>query len=165
MGGNRVGSVIPRERRNLFVDGRDGFDLALLRLLFDEFMGGLPELPEPEDVDPLRLQKASEGVLFSLYSEVAVFASQYDVPGDLLWDVVVDWVIADDLGRDRTPVELFMPEKGGPELTVVQNGMDDMPCCSPGHLAEARAVRLSKDCHTGGDASSFHPEGSESGVP
>jgi hypothetical protein len=127
MGRNRVGSAGPRKRRRLFVNGRDGFDGVLLRLLFDGFMRDLPDLPEPEDIDPLRLQKAGEGVLFSLYSEVGVFGAHYDVPVDLLWGVVVDWLVADDMGSERAPVEFFIPEKRGPEAFVVREGAEILP--------------------------------------
>jgi hypothetical protein len=115
---NPVDSARPGLRRGTFVDGGGRLvDGVLFLVLFDEFMRNLPQLPVPEaeDVDPLRLQKAGEGVLFSLYSEVGVFSDHYDVPVDLLWGLVVDWVVSDHMGTERTPVEFLIPGKGGRE--------------------------------------------------
>src|SRR5580704_10903638 len=101
MGKNRVAPPRPRPGGDTFSDGMGGpIDRVLFLKLFDAFMQNLPEMPvlEAEDVDPHRLQKAGEGVLFSFYSEVGVFADHYEVPGDLLWGLVVDWVISDHVG-------------------------------------------------------------------
>ena len=98
--------------RGVVLDGRaERDDDRSFQLLFRRFMRNLPQLPVPEDqdVDILGLQKAGKGVLFTLYSEVGVFADVYDVPADLLWVVVVDWIVSDHTGRQRTPVELLVP--------------------------------------------------------
>jgi len=141
MGKDRVGSPRPRQGCTAFVDGRGGLVNGVLFLvLFDEFMRNLPDLPvlEAEDVDPLRLQKAGEGVLFSLYREVGVFADHYDVPVDLLWGLVVDWVVSDHMGTERTPVEFLVLEKEEPERPVVRSGTDVVPICPSAPLTEAQ---------------------------
>jgi|SRR5580693_8177155 hypothetical protein len=130
MGKSRICSAGPRDRRSPFVDAL--LNRVLLQELFAEYLRNLPELPEPEDIDFLRLQKAGEGVLFSLYSEVGVFADHYQVPGDLLWDLVVDWVVADHMGTERTPahlLELLIPEKITPEPSGARSREDDARAC------------------------------------
>jgi hypothetical protein len=79
---------------------------------------------EVEDVDHLWLQKAGEAVLFSVYSEVGVFADDYEFPVDLLWGVVVDWVVSDHMGTERTPVEFLVPERGRPDDGLRISGRD-----------------------------------------
>jgi hypothetical protein len=127
MGRDRVGSPRPRQSRNICVDGRGGLvDSVLFLVLFDEFMRNLPDLPvlEAEDIDPARLQRAGEGVLFSLYEEVGVFADHYDVPVGLVWGLVVDWVVSDHMGTERTPVEFLVPERGRPDDGLRISGRD-----------------------------------------
>ncbi|MGC1414163.1 MAG: hypothetical protein WA817_02710 [Candidatus Acidiferrum sp.] len=120
MGKDRLDSPRPPQTRSIFVDERGGsVDRVLFLALFDKFMQDLPEPPalEADDVDPVRLQKAGEGVLFSLSSEVGVFADHYGVPVDTLWGLVLDWVVSDHLGAERTPAEFLIPEKKGSQRT------------------------------------------------
>jgi hypothetical protein len=141
MGKDRVGSPRPREGRNIFVGGSDGMVSGVLFLvLFDEFMRDLPDLPvlETESIYPLRLQRAGEGVLFSLYEEVGVFADHYGVPVDLVWGVVVDWVVSDHMGTKRTPVEFLVLEKEQPKRPLVRSGTDVVPICPSVPLTEAQ---------------------------
>jgi hypothetical protein len=140
MAKDRVGSPRPGHGCNISVDGRGGVaDSVLFLVLFDEFMRNLPELPvrEVEDIDPSRLRKAGEGVLFSLYSEVGVFADHYDVPADFLWSLVVDWVVSDHMGTERTPADFLIPEKEKPEKSVVRDEMHVVPTCLSAPLTEA----------------------------
>jgi hypothetical protein len=46
-----------------------------------------------------------------LYCEVAVSADHFEVPGDVLWDVLVQWIVADHMGWDRTPPHFFIVDK------------------------------------------------------
>jgi len=140
MAKDRVGSPRPRHGRNISIDGRGRVvDGVLFLVLFDEFMRNLLELPvlEAEDIDPLRLQKAGEGVLFSLHSEVGVFADHYDVPADVLWSLVVDWVVSDHIGTERTPAVFLIPEKAKSEQSVVRDEVDVVPTCLSASLTEA----------------------------
>lgn len=64
-----------------------------------------------EQIDPLRVEKACLQTIRQFYYEVALSADHYDVPGDVLWDVLVHWVVSDHMGRVRTPPHLFIVER------------------------------------------------------
>jgi hypothetical protein len=117
MGRNRVGSPRPCHDRCTFADGCGGLIERVFLELFDAFMRNPREMPAPgaEDVDSLCLQRAGEGVLFSLYSEIGVFADHYGVPVDVLWGLVADWVVSDHMGSERTPAEFLIPGKDEPK--------------------------------------------------
>jgi hypothetical protein len=65
----------------------------------------------PEQVDPLCLEQACVQTIRQLYYEVAVSADNFDVPGDVLLDILVHWIVSDLMGWDRTPPHLFIVEK------------------------------------------------------
>jgi len=71
----------------------------------------LPADHEPEPVDPLVLQHASEIALTTLYYEIEALAGNYELPGDILWEVVADWIVADQMGTKRTPAEYLIPDE------------------------------------------------------
>jgi hypothetical protein len=87
-----------------------------LMVLFEWFTQNLSSfaIEEPEEIDPACVEKAGEGVLHSLYCDVGVFSDTHRVPGDLLWSVVVNWVVSDHMGVERTPVKSLISEKEGP---------------------------------------------------
>jgi len=63
--------------------------------------------PITEQIDPLCLEQACVQTIRELHYEVAVSADQYDVPGDVLWEVLVHWIVSDRMGWDRTPSHFF----------------------------------------------------------
>jgi|HubBroStandDraft_1064217.scaffolds.fasta_scaffold114711_2 hypothetical protein len=65
----------------------------------------------PEQVDPLCLEQACAQSIRELYCEVAVFADHFDVPGDVLLDILGHWIVSDLMGWDRTPPHFFTLEK------------------------------------------------------
>jgi hypothetical protein len=64
-----------------------------------------------EQIDPLLLEQACMQTIRQFYYEVALSADHYDVPGDVLWDVLVRWVVSDHMGWARTPPHLFIVER------------------------------------------------------
>jgi hypothetical protein len=68
----------------------------------------------PEQADPLCLEQACIQAMRQLYYEVAVSADQFDVPGDVLLDILANWIVSDLMGWDRTPPHLFIVEKALP---------------------------------------------------
>ena len=88
--------------------GRD-FARAVLDGIARDFPQRLA--PITEQIDPLCLEKACVQTIRQLYYEVAIAADQYDVPGDVLWDVLIHWIVSDHMGWDRTPLHFFVAEK------------------------------------------------------
>lgn len=81
---------------------------------FVAIMQNLVVLPIPElsqELDPLSVEKAADGILFELYHEIQSYADQYDLPGETLWKVVVDWMVSDQMGWERTPVAILVPNE------------------------------------------------------
>jgi hypothetical protein len=68
-------------------------------------------VPITEQIDPICLEQACVQTIRQLHYEVSVSADHFDVPGDVLWDVLVHWIVADHMGWDRTPPHLFIVEK------------------------------------------------------
>lgn len=65
----------------------------------------------PEQLDPLCLEQACVQTIRQLYYEVAVSADHFDVPGDVLWEVLVHWIVSDHMGWDRAPIYFFILKK------------------------------------------------------
>jgi len=65
----------------------------------------------PEQVDPLCLEQACAQTIRQLYYEVAVSADNFDVPGNVLLDILAHWIVSDLMGWDRTPPHIFIAEK------------------------------------------------------
>jgi hypothetical protein len=66
----------------------------------------------PEQIDPLCLEQACLWTIRQLHYEVAVSADHFDVPGDVLLDVLAHWFVSDFMGWDRTPSHFFIVERG-----------------------------------------------------
>jgi len=67
---------------------------------------------DPEEIDPLCLYQACQGVLIELYSNIKVYAEQYCVPEDALTVMVTDWLVSKRVGVEPLPATFFIPEKG-----------------------------------------------------
>ena len=63
----------------------------------------------PGAADPLCLEQACEGLMVALRSDIQTYAEQYGVPDDLLEALMVDWLVSDAMGKERTPSASFMP--------------------------------------------------------
>ena len=61
--------------------------------------------------DPLCLEQACEGLMVALRSDIQAFANQFGVPDDLLESMLVDWLVSDAMGTDRTPSALLAPDE------------------------------------------------------
>jgi hypothetical protein len=88
-----------------------GRDFA--RKVLDGMAQSFPQrlAPIPEQIDPICLGQACMQTIRQLYCEVAVSADHFEVPGDVLWDVLVQWIVADHMGWDRTPPHFFIVDK------------------------------------------------------
>lgn len=60
--------------------------------------------------DMLSVEQACEGVMHDLRCNIQTYAEQYYVPDDLLEAMLVDWLVSDRMGSDRTPPRYFVPE-------------------------------------------------------
>jgi len=67
---------------------------------------------DPEEIDPLCLCQAFQGVLIELYSNIKVYAEQYCVPEDALTAMLTDWLVSKRMGVEPLPATFFIPEKG-----------------------------------------------------
>ena len=65
----------------------------------------------PGAPDPLCIEQACEGLMFSLRSNIQTYAEQFGVPDDLLEQMLVDWLVSDAMGKERAPSRFFIPEE------------------------------------------------------
>lgn len=80
--------------------------------LLNLFMEGLSIPPDavPEPIDPGVVGNAASWVVFQIYYQIQAMSENFDVPGDILWKVVVDWLVSDEMGWERTPAEYCIPQ-------------------------------------------------------
>jgi len=80
---------------------------------FPLLMQSLPLPPNfaPELVDLLVLEHASEIALTTMYYEIEALAGNFGLPGDILWALVADWIVSDQVGEKRTPAEYLIPDE------------------------------------------------------
>jgi hypothetical protein len=64
----------------------------------------------PGAPDLLCVEHACEDVMMSLRSQIQTYAEQYGVPDDMVEEMLVDRLVSDHMGTERTPVAFFMPE-------------------------------------------------------
>jgi hypothetical protein len=69
----------------------------------------------PSTPDLLCLEQGCEGLLLELRSSIQTYAEQYGVPDDMLEAMLVDWLVSDRIGTERTPARLF--SEAAPENT------------------------------------------------
>jgi hypothetical protein len=67
---------------------------------------------EPGEPDPLCLELACKGVMTDLRSSIHSWSKQYGVEDGTLEEMLVDWLVSDAMGKERTPSAFFMPETG-----------------------------------------------------
>lgn len=70
----------------------------------------VPALGEP---DALCLEKACHETVSFLRCDIGRSADEYGVPSDLMELVVVDWLVADLMGKERTPTAMFIRTADG----------------------------------------------------
>jgi len=114
--------------------------------LFSELMTNLPEPPGPKEIEPVWAERAAEEVLLYLRGSVESSASQWWTPADILWTIIIDWLISDDRGWPRTRVDFLIPEEMLPERFWLHVAGKPLLVCredlSPG---SSRGVRRESD--------------------
>jgi hypothetical protein len=66
--------------------------------------------------DVLWLEHACEWVIVDLRCSIQKNAQDYSVPDDVLEKMLVDWLVADAKGSQRTPAKFYIPELEGGAL-------------------------------------------------
>jgi hypothetical protein len=46
-----------------------------------------------------------------MYYEIETLAGNFKLPGDILWALVADWIVSDQVGDKRTPAEYLLPDE------------------------------------------------------
>lgn len=64
----------------------------------------------PGAPDVLILERACEDLIRALRHEIQTHAEQFGVPDNLLEAMLVDWLVADEMGSQRTPSAFFIPD-------------------------------------------------------
>ena len=63
----------------------------------------------PGAPDPFCLEDACELAFADVSSRIVSCAESYGVPDDLLRDMLISWMISDQMGKERAPVAVFAP--------------------------------------------------------
>ena len=72
---------------------------------------GPPQYPEnPEPVSAMALYQACNGVMADLFCSIGAWADHYEVPDELVIEIVTDRLVSRDLGVEPTPTHFFLPE-------------------------------------------------------
>lgn len=90
------------------VAGRD-----VARIVLDGMALDFPQraASSSEQIEPWCLEQACIHTMREFYWQVSIFARHYQVPGDILLDILVHWIVSDHMGWDRSPPHLFIVEK------------------------------------------------------
>ena len=84
----------------------------------------------PGAADPLCLEQACEGLMLALRSDIQTYAEQYGVPDDLLEALMVDWLVSDAMGKERTPSASFIPAEEVRSEGAASDAEDRLPSVS-----------------------------------
>lgn len=71
-------------------------------------------VPAPGEPDLLCLEDACEIAIGDVRCRVTSLAENYGVPDDLLESMLISWLISDQMGKERAPVAVFVPQRLGP---------------------------------------------------
>lgn len=93
--------------REEFVTVAKGWQVSVSELRRD-YSYAYP-VPAPGAPDPYCLEDACEMAFADVGSRIVSCAQSYGVPDDLLRDMLISWLISDQMGKERAPVAVFVP--------------------------------------------------------
>jgi hypothetical protein len=94
-----------------------------------------------DEPDAFNLEHACEGVIRDLRCNIQTYAEQFWVPDDLLEAMLVDWLVSDQMGWERTPVRFFVPEEEGSAGTAQRVAQTERPGERPRSIQRLLAAR------------------------